>query len=124
MAFISARLSHGFSAFLHGLPADEKKKMDAILADIRMMNNPSEHQKLGDARMYTAGFWVRDAAFISGMNMGKNRLIYSQITKDAEEIAQNFPGHVTVYGIGNPHVSSGFSQVNTFADIKWEKTAS
>jgi hypothetical protein len=120
MSMIQARLRTRFANWLHGLSGTEKDGMDALLADIRMMNNKSKHQGLGDARLYSrAGVWVRDLPFLAGINIGANRLIYSQVSKDAHEVQRGFPGHVEVYGIGDPHDSSGFKQVNTFADIKW-----
>jgi hypothetical protein len=119
MSFVQARLRSKFSTWLHGLSGDEKSNMDALLADIRMMNNPAVHQKLGNARMYTAGFWVRDLPALKGIATGGNRLIYSKISKDANETARGLAGHVEVYGIGDPHTGSGYSQVNKFTDINW-----
>lgn len=117
--FVQARLNRRFSSWLHGLSGGEKDAMDALLADIRMMNNPSVHQKLGNVRLYTAGFWVRDLPPLKGIDGGGNRLIYSDITQDDNEKKKGFPGHVEVHGIGNPHNSSGYNQVNKFTEIKW-----
>jgi len=93
--------------------------MDEILADIRMMNNPSAHKKLGNVRKYTAGFWVRDLPPLEGIDRGANRLIYSDISKDDAEVRKKMTGHVEVLGIGNPHDSSGYSQVSKLGDVRW-----
>ncbi|WP_102109016.1 hypothetical protein [Oceaniglobus roseus] len=119
MSFVQARLNRAFSTFLHSLKGSEKADMDAILADIRMMNNPSVHQNLGNPRLYTAGFWVRDLPAMKGVDKGANRLIYSALEQDANEKRRGLTGHVDVHGIGNPHDSSGFNQVKSFSQIKW-----
>jgi len=100
--------------------------MDALLADIRMMHNKvandhgGAHQGIGGARLYTkAGVWVRDVSFLSGINTGGARLIYSQVMQSPAEKAAHQAGHVKVYGIGDPHDSSGFNQVQGFNQISW-----
>jgi len=118
--FVQARLNRAFSAWLHGLAGKEKQSMDALLADIRMMNNSSVHEGLGNARMYNkAGVWVRDLPALTGVNTGANRLIYSPVEKDEVETAKKLSGHVVVHGIGDPHDASGYKQVNKFTDINW-----
>lgn len=119
MSFIQARISNRFGAQLGRLPAAERKKVGDVLADIRMMHNASAHEKLGNPRMYRMGVWVRDIDFLDNGQAGGNRLIYTPVAKDADEVAKQQDGHVEVLGIGDPHSGSGFNQANSVADITW-----
>lgn len=120
MSFIQARISQRFGAQLARLPAGERKKIGDVLSDIRMMNNSSAHNKLGNPRMYNKmGAWVRDIDFLNGGNAGGHRLVYTPVSKDANEVAQQLDGHVDVLGIGDPHNGSGFNQVNKLSDVNW-----
>ena len=119
MSFIQARISDRFGAQLGRLPAGERKRIGAVLADIRMMHNKSSHQKIGNPRMYRMGVWVRDIDFLNGGQAGGYRLVYTPVGKDDFETTNSLDGHVDVLGIGDPHSGSGFNQANKISEITW-----
>lgn len=120
MSFIQARISNRFGAQLGRLSKSERKKISTVMADIRMMNNASAHQGLGNPRMYNKiGMWVRDIDFLNNNQAGGNRLVYTPVSKDAAETRGQLSGHVDILGIGDPHSGSGYNQVNKLSDISW-----
>ncbi|HXO99762.1 MAG TPA: hypothetical protein VN813_04635 [Luteibacter sp.] len=120
MSFIQVRFSNRFHAQVGRLPASEHRQLNKTLTDMRMMNNPSAHEKIGNPRMYNRmGAWVRDIDFLNNAQAGGYRLIYSPVTKDQHETTNGLDGHVEVLGIGDPHSGSGYRQVNTLAEVTW-----
>lgn len=118
VGLVQARITDRFGKQLKRLTAAERDKFDLLLGDMRMAGSDN-HQSLGNPRKYRMGAWVRDIPVITGGNAGKLRLIYTDVTKDAREVAAGHSGHVDVLGIGDPHDGSGFGQVNTLADVAW-----